>query len=403
MKRPSSLLLALLLLPAAPTLADRGARPAAAAALVPVAILPKDGNEQYELAFWESIKDSSHAADYEAYLNTYPNGRFAALAKARIARLKADAAKTTPKAEQPKAEATRPEAPKAEAPKVEPAPKPEAPPPAARKPEKQEKPRLKAVEQAPASAGADAPPPAVPPAAAAAQELRDCPTCPPLVSLPAGAFNMGSSTGDPSERPVHRVSLARPFAIGKYEVTRGQWAECVSAGACQRAGENGEPGEPVRDVSWDDAQQYLKWLSQKTGKSYRLPTEAEWEYAARAGSGSRFWWGDQMRPKMANCKDCGEPWRKEGPAAAGSFAPNAFGLHDTSGSVWEWVADCWHPSHAGAPADARAREAPNCRTRVIRGGSWRDGESYMTSATRFKYDSGVRQSQNGFRVARWVD
>lgn len=358
------------------------------------AILPKDSDEQYELTFWESIKDSNHVGDYEAYLNTYPNGRFSALAKARIARLKAAAPKTESKPE-PKTETARPEAPKTEPPRTE--KKPEAP----RAEKKPEPPRPPPKAETPPE---KAPAPAAPAAAAQAagnfKEFRDCPTCPVLVSLPAGSFTMGSASGDPSERPPRKVNIAQGFAIGKYEVTVAQWNACVEAGACQRVTTSDGPGAPVRDVSWDDTQQYLKWLSTLTGKSYRLPTEAEWEYAARAGSGGRYWWGEQMRPKMANCKDCGEPWRKEGPADAGSFAANAFGLHDTSGSVWEWVADCWNNSHAGAPPDARARDTPNCRTRVIRGGSWRDGESYMTAATRFKYEGSVRQSQNGFRVVR---
>jgi formylglycine-generating enzyme required for sulfatase activity len=345
------------------------------------AILPQDADEQYEMTFWESIKDSNHIADYEAYLNTYPKGRFAALAKARIARLRAEA---------PKAESAPP--------KTEPAP-------AVKKPEKP-RPAVKAPEpEAPPPETKSAKPPAAPAApVAAGKEIRDCPDCPVLLSLTPNAFSMGSNSGDPSEKPAHKVSLSKPFAIGKFEVTRAQWTACVNAGACQRVDEDdNSPAAPVRDVSWDDTQQYLKWLSKSTGKNYRLPTEAEWEYAARGGTGSRYWWGEQMQPNKANCKECGDPWRKEGPADVGSFAPNPFGLHDMNGSVWEWVADCWHPSYAGAPADGQAWDTPNCRTHVIRGGSWRDGASYMPSSTRFKYDSGVRQSQNGFRVVRELD
>ena len=181
-----------------------------------------------------------------------------------------------------------------------------------------------------------------------------------------------------------------------------QWNACVSAGACPHvepdAG-HANPNAPVRNVSWDDAQQYLKWLSTASGKPHRLPTEAEWEYAARGGTTTRYWWGDQMRQGKADCKDCGAPWQAAGPANVGSFAPNPYGLHDMNGSVWEWVSDCWHSSYKNAPTDARAWDEPNCRTRVIRGGSWRDGESYMLSSTRFKYDASVRESQNGFRVA----
>ena len=223
-----------------------------------------------------------------------------------------------------------------------------------------------------------------------------------MIALPAGSFSMGSSSDDPSEKPVHHVTIGAPFAIGKYEVTVEQWNACVAANACAKLTPetNANKTAPARDLSWDDAQQYVKWLSKTTGKPYRLPTEAEWEYADRGGTTSAYWWGDQMRKGTANCKDCGEPWHKEGPEPAGSFAPNPYGLHDMNGSVWEWTADCWHNSYQSAPADGRAWESPTCDMRVIRGGSWREGSSYMLSATRFKYSSGVRQSQDGFRVVK---
>jgi formylglycine-generating enzyme required for sulfatase activity len=233
-------------------------------------------------------------------------------------------------------------------------------------------------------------------------EVKDCPACPVLISLPPGAFVMGSNSSDPSERPAHRVSINAPFAIGKHEVTVEQWNACVNAGACPRVSGDGDRPEntPVRDVSWDDAQQYAKWLSKLSGKSYRLPTEAEWEYAARGGTSTQYWWGEQMRAGNANCKGCGQPWNQDGPASVGSFGANPYGLHDVNGSVWEWVSDCWHNSYKGAPSDGRSWDQQNCRDRVIRGGSWRDGESYMLSSTRFKYSASVRHSQNGFRVAR---
>ncbi|WP_423748789.1 formylglycine-generating enzyme family protein [Cupriavidus necator] len=213
---------------------------------------------------------------------------------------------------------------------------------------------------------------------------------------------MGSSASDPAEKPPHHVTIGQPFAIGRYEVTVEQWNACADAGGCQRIPTVAESPKnaPVRDVSWDDAQQYVAWLSKTTGKSYRLPTEAEWEYAARGGTASAYWWGDQMRKGNANCKDCGEPWNQDAPATVGSFAANPYGLYDVNGSVWEWVADCWHSSYKGAPVDGRAWNENACGTRVIRGGSWREGASYMVSSTRFKYSPSVRQSQNGFRVVR---
>jgi formylglycine-generating enzyme required for sulfatase activity len=213
---------------------------------------------------------------------------------------------------------------------------------------------------------------------------------------------MGSNTSDPSERPAHRVALTMPFAIGKYEVSVEQWNACVDAGACARPtpGVVASATAPIRDISWDDAQQYVKWLGTTSGKAYRLPTEAEWEYAARGGTETPFWWGEKFVVGKANCKDCGPPWRNDGPANVGTFGANAYGLYDMNGSVWEWVSDCWHNTFKDAPADGRAWEQPNCTVRVIRGGSWREGSSYMVSSTRFKYDASVRNSQNGFRVAR---
>jgi formylglycine-generating enzyme required for sulfatase activity len=366
-------------------------------------VVPKNSAEQFEMAFWESIKDSTHVSDYEAYLKAYPKGRFVALAQARIARLKASGEKAPAPAET--APAVKP---------VQPAAKP-APPPV--KPtQSAAKPMQSAVKPTPPATSANEPaasaaaqtaqaPVAAAPApserkAAAGAEIKDCAACPPLISLSPGSFTMGSNSSDPSEKPAHQVTLAAPFAIGKYEVTVQQWNACADAGACPKVNGSSGANAPIRDVSWDDAQQYLKWLSTSTGKPYRLPTEAEWEYAARGGTTTRYWWGEQMATGKANCKDCGQPWSIDGPSDVGKFAANPYGLFDVNGSVWEWVADCWHNSFKDAPSDGHAWDQPNCTVRVIRGGSWREGASYMVSSTRFKYDASVRHSQNGFRVAR---
>jgi formylglycine-generating enzyme required for sulfatase activity len=208
---------------------------------------------------------------------------------------------------------------------------------------------------------------------------------------------MGSSE-DPSESPIHQVQVA-PFAMGRYPVTIGEWRQCVAAKACTFV-LDGENSAPARNLSWADAQQYIAWISSSTGQAYRLPSEAEWEYAARGGTSSRYWWGERVAPKMANCKGCSEPYDPRQPANVGSFPANPFGLHDLTGSVAQWVADCWHATYQGAPADGKAWSEPNCRENVLRGGSWRNDASYARSASRAHYDSGVRYPAHGFRVAR---
>lgn len=398
-------------------------------------ILPQDGEARYELEFWESIKDSTDASDYEAYLEAYPNGRFAPLARARAARYKKTAAPAAP-----------PPAPKPAPVKVDemdvwyevvsnanlrkspsskgtrlgelkrgstvhvtgkvagqnwfrvaipggatgyvygdlvrkPAPKPTPKPKPKPAPAKVTAPKVEEYKL---------------------ETVRDCPACPEMVVLPAGTFTMGDSRGDRSEKPAHKVSIRRPFAIGKYEVTVGQWAECVRAGACSHKSDKmgTDENSPARDISWTDANEYVQWLSTTTGKNYRLPTEAEWEYAARAGTTTRFWWGDRLVPGKASCKDCGGKWDRKAPASVDTFPANPFGLHGMNGSVWEWVSDCWHKNYNGAPKDGRSWDTADCRQQVIRGGSWRNDSSYIHSASRFKYDSNVRYLLNGFRVAR---
>jgi formylglycine-generating enzyme required for sulfatase activity len=232
---------------------------------------------------------------------------------------------------------------------------------------------------------------------------------------------MGSRTLSPAERPVHRVVLGRAFAIGRYEVTFAEWDACVAGGGCRgfRPDDHGwgRGNRPVIGVSWEDAVSYAAWLSEKTGQHYRLPSEAEWEYAARGGGtgggtgGTRpaaaggvsmtaYWWGEAPGRGRANCAGCGSPFDGRQTAPADAFEPNPLGLYNVHGNAAEWVADCWSASYAGAPADGSAVERARCGERVLRGGAFNQDAGYASAAARFKYDADVRYYAHGFRIAR---
>jgi formylglycine-generating enzyme required for sulfatase activity len=231
-------------------------------------------------------------------------------------------------------------------------------------------------------------------------EFRDCPTCPVMVPLGTGSFEMGSNE-DPTERPPHRVTI-HPFAIGKFEVTAAEWQACLTGGGCtyRPPPADGPPDRrPIGNLSWTDATEYVRWLRQATGKPYRLPSEAEWEYAAAAGTASRFGWGEQPGINHADCKGCTAAHDDIRPADTDAFTPNAWGLHAMEGGVAEWVEDCWHVSYRGAPADGEAWRAPNCARHVLRGGSWMNPPGDITVRVRNFYDTGVRYEANGLRVA----
>ena len=240
------------------------------------------------------------------------------------------------------------------------------------------------------------------------ETFRDCAECPEMVELPAGSFTMGAPESEAGssarERPVHEVTFAAPFAVGVREVTFAEWDACVADGGCggHRPDDAGwgRGTRPVIHVSWDDAKRYVEWLSGRTGESYRLLSESEWEYAARAGTGTAYSWGDEVGVNRANCAGCGSEWDGRTTAPAGSFAANAWGLHDMHGNVWEWVEDCWSGSYAGAPADGGAWLGGNCAERGLRGGSWHNDISSLRAAGRAKNTTGVRLNRNGFRVAR---
>jgi formylglycine-generating enzyme required for sulfatase activity len=231
-----------------------------------------------------------------------------------------------------------------------------------------------------------------------AREFRDCDQCPTMVALAGGTFEMGS-TRDPSERPTHRVAVGT-FALGKFEVTHREWRACVAAGACTlKPNPSADERLPMMNVSWDDATQFAAWLAQLTGKPYRLPTETEWEYAARAGTSTPFPWGPQPGVAQIDCSGCGTARDTRLPALAGSFPPNPWGLQDMLGGVAEWVEDCWHKSYDGAPANGSAWTTPRCSQHVLRGGSWKNPPADVTVSARNFYDASVRYAANGLRVA----
>ena len=246
--------------------------------------------------------------------------------------------------------------------------------------------------------------------------FRDCPNCPEVVVLPGGSFLMGAPPdawfADAfEERPYHPVTIAEPFAVGRYEVTFDEWDACVAEGDCNcyepEDEDWGRGRRPVINVSWEDAQDYLYWLSRKTGKSYRLLSEAEWEYAVRAGTTTAYYWGDyEKRDAICDYANVGERASCDGKdmtLPVGSFRPNPFGLFDMIGNVQEWTADCWNDTYEGAPADGRAWQQGDCSLRVTRGRSFYWKDRYLSdfrSAARHTARPGWGQNYIGFRVAR---
>ncbi len=233
--------------------------------------------------------------------------------------------------------------------------------------------------------------------------LKDGSLGPKMVWIPAGTFRMGGG-GRSYEKPVHRVSVSR-FAMGMYEVTFAEYDKFAEATGREKPSDSGwgRGNRPVIYVSWHDATAYAKWLSQQTGKEYRLPSEAEWEYAARAGTTTEYWWGNTIGSNKANCNNssCGDSFKYTAPV--GSFAPNSFGLYDTANNVWEWCADSWHPNYKGAPSDGQVWRGGDENSRVLRGGSWYCESMNGRSAHRSMNDSDKRNGLFGFRVIRGAD
>src|SRR6266851_2037050 len=229
--------------------------------------------------------------------------------------------------------------------------------------------------------------PATPPAAA----IRE----PEMKTIRGSSFSMGSDD-DATEKPPHQVTI-KPFAISQYPISVREWNECAAAKACAFVA-TGKDDAPITNVSWSDAKQFVAWLAGATRKAYRLPSEAEWEYAARGGTQTKYWWGDQFQPGMANCKNCTDIAVADQPAVAGSSKPNPFGLYDMGGGVDQWVEDCWHKNYQGAPANGSAWVEGECASHVIRSGSWKNDAQYVRPSNRDSYDTNVRYPTHGFRV-----
>ncbi len=295
---------------------------------------------QIEAQAWEAARRANTIAAYNAYLREYPNGSYAGAARVALASL-------------------------------EPAPVPQ--------PRPVEPPRpAQTVQPAQASAG---------------QTIKDCVDCPELVVVPAGTFQMGSNEID-SAKPVHSVSV-KSFAIGKYEVTQGQWMSVMGSNPSNFKVCGGNC--PVENVSWDDIQFFIYKLHQKTGQNYRLPTEAEWEYACRGGKQQTYCGSEEINAVGWYDKSSGDMTHPVGRKAA-----NGFGLYDMSGNVWEWVQDGWHNNYQGAPTDGREWTAGGRSARVLRGGSWSYGATDARAANRSSISPGDRYYSNGFRLARTV-
>ncbi len=313
--------------------------------------------DREEQSDWRMVRDSRHPNAFEAFLQDHPDGRFANEARAWLAALDNEdsgsiGANVTP-----------------------------------------------AAVTAPSNFASRNPRPG--------DIFKDCEVCPTMVVLPTGALMIGSPSDEDgrleNEGPRRRVIIPNPIAVGRFEVTFEDWDACVQDGGCSHQPSDqgwGRERYPVVNVNWHDAQAYTKWLSWKSGYRYRLLSEAEWEYAARARSQSARHWGENIGIRQANCKGCASAWDNRQSAPAGSFRPNAFGLHDMLGNVWEWTEDCWNDSHKGATSIARPRVEGQCQRRVLRGGGWFDGPEMVRSAVRVSRVTDLRYYVIGFRVAR---
>ena len=233
--------------------------------------------------------------------------------------------------------------------------------------------------------------------------IQDCVDCPKMVVIAPGIFEMGSRRGQDDEKPRHEVTLRHGFAVGLYEVTFQEWTTCVEEGGCRHRPSDedwGRQQRPLVNVSWNDAKGYIAWLNKKTDMDYRLLSESEWEYAARAQSDAI----DLSGQDVGNCRYCyaGSARSSDMTVPVGQHPANGFRIHDMLGNVWEWVEDCYVSDYRGAPNDGTARQRSNCEARSIRGGSWKSFYGQTRVANRGRAEPDIRRNDIGFRVARTV-
>ncbi|MEL6258008.1 MAG: SUMF1/EgtB/PvdO family nonheme iron enzyme, partial [Pseudomonadota bacterium] len=349
-----------------------------------------DPDATIETAFWNSIKDGGDADEFKAYLDRYPKGHFVSLAENRLKALAAPVQPTTP-------------------------PPPPPPPPPRTAPTQQTTsptPTKKSGSGGLIALGGVA---LIALAGAAIFALggvpgglggltlenaedtapssfKDCDTCPEMTPLSAATFLLGSPESEPGREGIEgpQQSLDMPaFAISRTEITVAQWKACEAAEVCRDAPVGEDPDLPATRVTFNDALDYARWLSSTTGRAYRLPSEAEWEFAARGGTETAYWWGDTFDVNQVP---------RQGPAAPGTLTANPYGLRGMLGNVREWTADCYNRSHEGAPANGVARQSGDCGRRVVRGADWRGDAGVHRAANRASFSSGTLDRGLGFRV-----
>jgi len=232
-------------------------------------------------------------------------------------------------------------------------------------------------------------------------KLKDGSMGPEMVQIPGGTFQMGSNDGESDEKPVHTVSV-KSFALGKYEVTFEEYDKFCEVTGREKPSDSdwGRGKRPVINVTWNDAKAYVKWLSEQTGKDYRLPSEAQWEYACRAGTTTKYWWGNEIGKNNANCDGCGSQWDNKQTAPVGSFEKNQFGLYDMNGNVREWNKDSWYNTYRKAPTDGSAQINEQTNGKLVRGGSWYNKPHWLRCTHRLRGDKTSKKDSWGFRISR---